>query len=165
MDRNCQRGERSVLFFNLLFVPPFPDLFVLINWVNFFMDDPFLLGNGTTLFSLPPRNSVLNLRLPNFDLLSKNTNYFAIAPDGNRNSISAMFGDRFGHSLPKRFFGFVCQKEGHSFTLFHWFPLYFNKILKRSGSSISVFPDSSTAIIFGTSPELSKIVQESAKGL
>jgi hypothetical protein len=129
------------------------------------MDDAFFLGNGTSLFSLLTRDRILNLGFPNLYLIRRNTNHFPIAPDGNRNSVATMFGDRFGHSHPKCFFGSVCKRRRRSFPLFHWFPLYSNKMLKRSGSSISIFPDSSKAIILGTSPELSKIVHESAKGL
>ena len=118
-----------------------------------------------SLLLLLMRDGVLYLRFSDLYLFSRDTNHFAIAPDGNRNSVAPMFGDRFGHSFPKCFFGFVCQKERRSLPLFHWFTLYFNKLLKRSGSSISIFPDSSMAIILGTSPELSKIAHESAKGL
>jgi len=136
---------------------------------NFFRDDTgchFFLGSlDVSLFSLLTRDRVFNLRFPNLDLFSRDKYHFAIAPDGNRNSISAMFGDRFSHSLAKCFFGFVCQKERRSFPLFHWSTLNVIKMLKRSRSSISIFPDSSIAIIRGISPELSKITHEFASGL
>ena len=114
---------------------------------------------------LPWRYLVLNLRLPNLDLISRNAYHFAIAPNGNGNPVTPMFGDRFGHSLPKGFFGSVCEQGRSSFPLSHFFPSYFTKLLKRTGSSSSILPDSWKAIILGTSPELSKIVHESANGL
>lgn len=133
---------------------------------NFLYGRHFFLGKWDA-FLLSPlmRNDVLNLRLPNFHLIGRDTDYLAIAPDGNRNSVAPMFGDCLSHSLPKCFFGFVRQKERRSFPLFHWSPLNLSKMLKMSRSSISIFPDSSIAIILGTSPELSKTVHESANAL
>jgi hypothetical protein len=52
------------------------------------------------------RDSVLYLRFPENYLFSRDSNHFAIAPDGNRNPIAPMFGDRFCHSPAKGFFGF-----------------------------------------------------------
>jgi hypothetical protein len=54
---------------------------------------------------------VLNLRFSNFDLISRDTNYFTIAPDGNWNSVAAMFGDSLSHSLPKSFLSPIRQER------------------------------------------------------
>ena len=71
-----------------------------------------------SLFSFLRRERVLNLRFPNLDLIGRDTNHFAIAPDGNRNSVAAMFGDSLSYSLPKSLLSPISQRRRR-------FPLFF----------------------------------------